>query len=422
MGFPEFSVLAGEVKRMALPKFTLYKHIKLKSGWRYCKAAWYPNGKIKPHVVFVSGVEETHRDGAYYLSHNNTWILVGENPQDAVKERLKQRSTAEYHRLHGTVPPDLKKASVGITLQMAVDAYLTGIEREVASRNKRSGTLQLVRNTLKKFSVHSEVKYLSEVTVAHLDNYAAWCIATSRTRSSQTGRNEFLRVNQFLRSSGISLTKKDGDKMVSIGMKHAPKVPVEKNVITNTPQELERFFAACRDFQQSVTFQTLHRTGLREMELATLRPQDIVLDAEQPYIDVCQRTVSGFEFVPKAYEQRRVEIDPELADVLRELKSKCRGGLVFGTASGHLNKHLLRECKRIAARAGMPPERFRLHRFRANFATHCIREGMDLETLRCILGHRDTESLRSYVNTLKGEERAAKIAKVWSGKPIKLAM
>ena len=43
---------------------------------------------------------------------------------------------------------------------------------------------------------------------------------------------------------------------------------------------------------------------------------------------------------------------------------------------------------------------------------------MDLETLRCILGHRDTESLRSYVNTLKGEERAAKMAKVWSGQPL----
>lgn len=406
---------------MAIPKFTLYKHVKLQSGWRYCKAAWYPNGKIKPHVVIVRGAEETHRDGAYYLSHNNTWIPVGDEPQQAVRERLKRRSTAEYHRLHGTAPPEAKGASRGVTLQTAIDVYLTGIEREVASRNKRPGTLQLVANTLKKFSGHSNVRYLSEITVAHLDDYAAWCIATSRTHSPQTGRNEFLRVNQFLRSSGIALTKKDGDKLVPIGMKHAPKVSSQKNVVTNTSQELEMFFAACRGFKQSACFQTFHRTGLREMELATLRPVDIVLDAEEPYIDVCHRTVCGFEFVPKAYEQRRVEIDPQLAEVLRELKSKCRTELVFGTASGRLNKHLLRECKRIATRAGMPPERFRLHRFRANFATHCIREGMDLETLRCILGHRDTESLRSYVNTLKGEERAAKVAKVWSDKPLKIA-
>jgi hypothetical protein len=33
---------------MAQSKFTLYKYIKLKDGsWRYCKAAFYSNAKIK---------------------------------------------------------------------------------------------------------------------------------------------------------------------------------------------------------------------------------------------------------------------------------------------------------------------------------------------------------------------------------------
>lgn len=154
---------------MAQPKCTLYKHVKLKSGWRYCKVPLYPNGKIKPHVVIVGGVEETHRDGAYYLSHNNTWIPFGEGPQEAVRERLKRQSAAEYHRLRGIAPPQPKQSSLGITLQMAMDAYLTGIESEVASRNKRPGTLQLVRNTLKFLRDTSKMESLSEVTVAHLD-------------------------------------------------------------------------------------------------------------------------------------------------------------------------------------------------------------------------------------------------------------
>lgn len=407
---------------MALPKFTLYKHVKLKSGWRYCKAAWYPNGKIKPHVVIVGAVEETHRDGAYYLNHNNAWIPVGEDPQEAVRERLKRRSTAEYHRLHGTAPPEVKKASLGVTLQMAIDAYLTGIEREVASRNKRPGTLQLVRNTLKKFRGNSKVQYLSEVTVAHLDNYAAWCIETSRTHSPQTGRNEFLRVNQFLKSCGVVLTKRNGDKLVPVGMKDAPKVSQRSGVITNSAEELEKFFAACVGFKQWVTFQTFQRAGLREMELATLRPEDVVLNTKEPYIDVCKRTVDGYEFIPKWYQERHVNIDPELADLLKKVKSACRTELVFGTKSGRLNLHLLRECKRIAVRAELSPTRFRLHRFRANFATHCLRQGLDLETLREQMGHRDTESLRAYVNALQGEERAAKVAKVWACQPLRMAV
>ena len=44
---------------MAQSKFTLYKYIKLKDGsWRYCKAAFYSNGKIKPNRCIVGGKEE----------------------------------------------------------------------------------------------------------------------------------------------------------------------------------------------------------------------------------------------------------------------------------------------------------------------------------------------------------------------------
>ncbi len=36
---------------MPQPKFQLYKHIKISGKWRYCRAAIYSNGKVKPHVV-----------------------------------------------------------------------------------------------------------------------------------------------------------------------------------------------------------------------------------------------------------------------------------------------------------------------------------------------------------------------------------
>jgi integrase len=406
---------------MARPKYTIYKHVKLNGGWRYCRAAFHPNGKIKPDVVLINGVGETHREGAYYLYHDGQWISAGNKALDASTERQKRLNVAEYHRLHGTKPAEVVKANVGVSISVAIDAYLEELERKVQSRNRRPGTLQLMRTTLRKFSQHAKVHYLSEITVAHLDNYAAWCVATSRTHSPQTARNEFLRVLQFLKSRGVSLTKKDGEKQIPIGMNDAPKVSQKKNVITNTPEELERFFAACNSYKQSAAFQTLHRAGLREMELITLRPEDIVLETEHPYIDVCARVVNGYDFVPKWYAERRVDIDPELVSVLRRVKASCKGKLVFGTKGDKLNLHLLRECKRIAERAGLPPSRFKLHRFRANFATHCLREGMDLETLRSQMGHRDTESLRAYVEATKGGERAKRVAKVWSGQPLKMA-
>jgi hypothetical protein len=96
---------------MAQSKFTLYKYIKLKNGsWRYCRAAFYANGKIKPNVVIVvknaqgRDIEETHPDGAYYLNHNGQWIPVGKDALEAQRQRNARLDYEEFKRLQGAAP------------------------------------------------------------------------------------------------------------------------------------------------------------------------------------------------------------------------------------------------------------------------------------------------------------------------------
>ena len=63
---------------MGNPTYTLYKRVQLSAGkWRYRKAAFHSNGKIKPHFVIVGGKEEKH-EGHYFLAHDGKWIPVGE--------------------------------------------------------------------------------------------------------------------------------------------------------------------------------------------------------------------------------------------------------------------------------------------------------------------------------------------------------
>jgi hypothetical protein len=52
---------------MAQQKYTIYKYVRLKGGWRYCPAALYANHTIKADVVIVGGKEEKHAEGNYYL-------------------------------------------------------------------------------------------------------------------------------------------------------------------------------------------------------------------------------------------------------------------------------------------------------------------------------------------------------------------
>lgn len=66
---------------MSHPKFQLYKHIKINGNWRYCRAAIYSNGKVKPHVVVVGIQEDKHEEGSYCIRHKKSWIDVGTDPR-----------------------------------------------------------------------------------------------------------------------------------------------------------------------------------------------------------------------------------------------------------------------------------------------------------------------------------------------------
>jgi hypothetical protein len=90
---------------MAQSKFTLYKYIKLADGsWRYCKAAFYSNGKIKPNRCIIGGKEEEHSEGSYYLYHKKSWMTVGADALDAQRQRNARLDHDEFKRLQGTAP------------------------------------------------------------------------------------------------------------------------------------------------------------------------------------------------------------------------------------------------------------------------------------------------------------------------------
>jgi len=88
-----------------MAKLSIYKYVRTDKCWRYCKASFHPNGKIKPNVLLVSGVEEKHTGGRYFLNFNNQRIDVGENALEAQRKRLLRLNQIEYERLSGTSLP-----------------------------------------------------------------------------------------------------------------------------------------------------------------------------------------------------------------------------------------------------------------------------------------------------------------------------
>jgi hypothetical protein len=57
----------------------LSKYVRTDKGWRYCKAAFHPNGKIKPNVLVVGGVEEKHTEDRTIASFFQSMRAVVKN-------------------------------------------------------------------------------------------------------------------------------------------------------------------------------------------------------------------------------------------------------------------------------------------------------------------------------------------------------
>jgi hypothetical protein len=124
---------------MAQSKFTIYKYVKLRNGfWRYCRAAFYSNGKIKPNRCIAGGKEEEHPEGAYYLYHKKQWILVGTDALEAQRQRNARLDAEEFQRLRGTAPvqsPNIVSITSRRTLADAVEEF-----RNETEANKKHKT------------------------------------------------------------------------------------------------------------------------------------------------------------------------------------------------------------------------------------------------------------------------------------------
>jgi site-specific recombinase XerD len=74
----------------------------------------------------------------------------------------------------------------------------------------------------------------------------------------------------------------------------------------------------------------------------------------------------------------------------------------------------LDDLKAVAVRAGLNPENFWLHKFRATFATWHLWAGIDLRTVQQWLGHSDMESTMRYLKPSRSQATRDKVNSAFS--------
>ena len=169
---------------------------------------------------------------------------------------------------------------------------------------------------------------------------------------------------------------------------------------TLSPGEVERLIDAAagttpRSLRDRAIVELLYGAGLRVGEAVSL---------DRASIDLDERLV---RCTGKGSKERVVPIGREAAEALRRylsrgrphLDRRHRPELFLNAKGGALTRAgVFLILRRLAARAGLEPERVHPHLLRHSFATHLLEGGADLRSVQEMLGHADLATTELYTH------------------------
>jgi integrase len=402
---------------MANKSVYLVRKCKTPDGWKRYPAAMSKNGKVKPDVAIVGGVEVTYPVGHYELSSyagkKRVWTRLTGNATDALAALKLAQKRANAVAMAGDagvqVVLDPKRAVLRSESKKFVQAALSRGSKEAA---------EVYQRALNDFLDGCSKTYVDELT--HEDILKFHGQMRSRGLSDRTVHNRHMNLRSFLLTLGFS-----AEQVKSVAGKKAPKFEKTMPEIYE-PADLKAFFGSLETDYDQLLFDVLLKTGLREREAMHLEWVDI--SHTRRVLQVRSKPKYGHKI--KDAEEREMPLTVELSKKLQHYREKHPNHrLVFGKLSGIEDVpdgHLLRRLKGLVEQAGLncghcptcisnkECEDWFLHKFRATYITTLLRNGMDLRTVMKLSGHSSLESVMRYLRPAGGTEVQTRVnAIVW---------
>ena len=266
----------------------------------------------------------------------------------------------------------------------------------LTDKNASPATISGYVSDLKNF-VNFKGEDLTDITPSDIRDFVAHLTKTGRKRSSINRAvcalkaffkymKEVEKVFQESPAEEIRTTKKE---------KSLPKYIHE--------QEIQDILVAAAESstRDRLVIELLYGSGGRVSEIAQLRVEDIDFD---------EAFVSLFG---KGSKERSNPIHEGCVELIRLYMEE------YGITSGYLfphrgdsARHITREAigkivKRVAAKAGIDPNKVSPHVFRHSFATHLIDNGCDMAQVQELLGHEDISTTKIYARITKKSKQAS---------------
>ncbi len=323
---------------------------------------------------------------------------------NSFRKALKTRSFERAQQIVREIE-DGKREKEGqkiITIKHALDAFFADCE----SRNLNKSTVskyRLLQTLLQEYAHGKNLCDIRDFSREHALDFRNTWTGSPRTLSK---RLERLRAFFNFCVENDWIAKNPAKSIKPPQMRPNPTLPF-------TDGEVARILAKA-DFRSGVFFRIQLHSGLRIIDVATLRPERI----QDEKLFLYQQKTGVPVWVP---------LPPDLVADIETLKPV--GGMYFATESDYppsIAEYYRQKLLKAAVAAGLMQKRkkgeprrknpIHPHRFRDTFAVRLLEMGVPLETVSILLGHTDIKTTqRSYAPWVKSLQDNLELAvqKTW---------
>lgn len=278
----------------------------------------------------------------------------------------------------------LLRGEIGLTENNPDLPGLIGEYLEYSQTNKAPSSFRRDELALRTFQTVSGITRFSDLVPLAVERYKA---ERSRTVSKRTVNLEVTvlktMLNRYVELGTIPVNPIRAVKKI--------RGPESKPIEFLTKQEVEALLRALTPAFRPMIY-TYLKTGLRRNELVFLEWNDI--NFEKKLI----RVINKQAHPTKSYRERHIPMDDKLTSLLLSLPRAKNNPYVFTTQQNTQRKNnLVAKLKKAAKRAGIQ-KNVTVHSLRHSFASNLVMAGVDLATVKELLGHADIHTTMRYAH------------------------
>jgi integrase/recombinase XerD len=262
------------------------------------------------------------------------------------------------------------------------------LEQKITLSNQSKSTLTNYSRKIANVCLH--FKALPEqVEDDEIDEYLATLARSSKTPSRSSFKHTVYGLRFYFRLLG--LTKR---AIALPQIKHNDKLPV-----VLSKEECRRLFAAPHLLKHRIILAFIYSSGLRSNEISNLKISDV--DSSRMMIHVRQG---------KGKKDRYVPLSKNIIVGLRKYYQSCKpvvylfNGQEIGKPIS--NKGLGWIMNQAKKKANITKDAS-IHTLRHSYATHLLEDGLDIVTIKGLLGHEKIETTMVYLHIAKPNAKNA---------------